>query len=50
VTRELLDAVLSDVPDTWLANEPGFASAEAVRTTYAEHLLARLEQRDRWRP
>jgi len=50
VTRELLDAVLSDVPDTWMADEPGFASPEAVRTAYAEHLLARLEQRDRWRP
>ena len=50
VTRELLAAVLSDVPDQWLAGEPGFASADDVRAAYADHLLARLAQRELWRP
>ncbi len=41
VTGELLAEVAADVPDEWLAGEPGFASADAVRRAYAEVLLPR---------
>ncbi|MFF5565142.1 HipA family kinase [Streptomyces sp. NPDC012623] len=41
VTEELLTEVIAEVPDEWLADEPGFASADALRRAYAEPLLAR---------
>ncbi len=50
VTEALLRAVLTDVPDRWLTDEPGFASPDGVRTAYVQHLLARLGAREVWRP
>ena len=50
VTKALLTAVLSDVPEAWLIGEPGFASPDDGRAAYGQHLLARLAARDRWRP
>ncbi|MGS2586676.1 HipA family kinase [Streptomyces hebeiensis] len=41
VTEELLDAITAEVPDEWLADEPGFDSADALRRAYLEPLLAR---------
>ncbi|MFJ2647736.1 HipA family kinase [Streptomyces sp. NPDC087420] len=41
VTEELLAAVVADVPDEWLADEPGFDTTDALRRAYAEPLLAR---------
>ncbi|MFI1933759.1 HipA family kinase [Streptomyces sp. NPDC020330] len=41
VTEELLAEVAADVPDVWLADEPGFASADEVRRAYIAPLLAR---------
>ncbi len=41
VTEELLREVTADVPDAWLADEPGFASPDAVRAAYVEVLAAR---------
>ncbi|MFG3498961.1 HipA family kinase [Streptomyces sp. NPDC047928] len=41
VTEELLTEVAADVPDEWLVDEPGFASADAVRRAYVETLLTR---------
>ncbi|WP_098012529.1 HipA family kinase [Streptomyces sp. sk226] len=41
VTEELLTEVAADVPDVWLADEPGFDSAEEVRRAYIAPLLAR---------
>ncbi|MFJ1747081.1 HipA family kinase [Streptomyces sp. NPDC088116] len=41
VTEELLVEVAADVPDAWLADEPGFESADALRRAYVEPLLAR---------
>ncbi|MGW7358227.1 HipA family kinase [Streptomyces sp. NPDC054802] len=41
VTEELLGEVVADVPDEWLAGEPGFDSADALRRAYVEALLPR---------
>lgn len=41
VTEELLEEVIADVPDEWLAGEPGFASPGALRAAYTEVLAAR---------
>jgi hypothetical protein len=48
VTDDLLAGVAADVPDEWLAGEPGFDSAEAVRAAYVAQLAARLAARDQW--
>lgn len=48
--RDAIRAAVADVPDDWLADEPGFGSAEAVRDAYTEVLVARLAARDRWVP
>ena len=41
VTEELMSEVVADVPDEWLAGEPGFDSADALRRSYVEALLPR---------
>jgi hypothetical protein len=41
VTEELLAEVTAEVPDVWLADEPGFASPDDLRRAYARPLLAR---------
>ncbi|MCF1598837.1 HipA family kinase [Streptomyces muensis] len=41
VTEELLAEVTSEIPEVWLADEPGFASADALREAYARPLVAR---------
>jgi hypothetical protein len=48
VTRPVLDDVLAQVPDEWLAD--GEDSADAVRSRYVDQLLARLAARDAWLP
>jgi hypothetical protein len=50
VTHDLLGAAVADVPDEWLAEEPGFESPDDVRTAYVEWLSARLAARERWLP
>jgi hypothetical protein len=50
VTDDLLMRVVADVPDEWLAGEPGFDGPEAVRTAYVAQLAARLAARDQWLP
>ncbi|GIH96663.1 HipA family kinase [Planobispora siamensis] len=50
ITPGLLDAVVAEVPDEWLADEPGFDDAQAVRRAYTEHLLARAHGPREWRP
>ncbi|WP_326600230.1 HipA family kinase [Streptomyces sp. NBC_01803] len=42
VTGELLGSVLADVPDEWLADEPGFDAPDAVRDAYVTALSARV--------
>ncbi|MEI7031568.1 HipA family kinase [Streptomyces pratensis] len=41
VTEELLTEVAADVPDAWLADEPGFGSTDELRRAYVAPLLAR---------
>ena len=49
-TPDLLATVTEEVPDVWLADEPGFGSADEVRRAYADVLLARLDSPDSWLP
>jgi hypothetical protein len=48
VTPELLGEVLALVPDEWLRDEPGFETADDVRSAYANVLLARLATPGPW--
>ncbi|GAA2480136.1 HipA family kinase [Streptomyces sp. NPDC059506] len=41
VTGDLLAEVVADVPDVWLADEPGFDGPDAVRRAYVEVLQER---------
>lgn len=41
VTAGLLAEVTAEIPDVWLAGEPGFDTPDALRRAYAEPLLAR---------
>ncbi|MEU3619346.1 HipA family kinase [Streptomyces sp. NPDC006872] len=41
VTAELLAEVTAEIPDVWLADEPGFDTPDALRRAYAAPLLAR---------
>ncbi len=50
VTEDLLTEVLAQVPDDWLEGPSPDESPDAVRTRYAEQLLARLAARDAWLP
>jgi len=50
VTHDLLWAAVAEVPEEWLAGEPGFASTTAVRTAYVDWLAARVAVRDQWLP
>ncbi|MEU6221176.1 HipA family kinase [Streptomyces sp. NPDC047022] len=50
VTRDLLRAVAEEVPDAWLAGEPGFASPEEVRHAYVDYLAARVKASEAWLP
>ena len=43
LTEDLLAEVTADVPDAWLADEPGFDDPDAVRRAYAALLLPRAE-------
>ena len=50
VTDALLRDVTAAVPDEWLEPAPGLDDAEAVRTAYREHLLARVANPAAWLP
>jgi hypothetical protein len=50
VTAESLRAVLDLVPDEWLRDEPGFATATELRAAYVDALLQRLAARPQWLP
>ncbi|MEU7722442.1 HipA family kinase [Streptomyces tibetensis] len=50
VTRELLRRILAEVPDAWLADEPGFADADEVREAYVTYLHARVRASAAWLP
>ncbi|MER6037027.1 hypothetical protein ABT133_24445, partial [Streptomyces sp. NPDC001835] len=41
VTADLLAEVTAEIPDAWLADEPGFGDPDELRDAYARPLLAR---------
>ncbi|MFC4329835.1 HipA family kinase [Streptomyces andamanensis] len=41
ITEDLLAEVTAEIPDAWLADEPGFATPGELRRAYARPLLAR---------
>ncbi|MEU3984274.1 HipA family kinase [Streptomyces sp. NPDC026672] len=50
VTEELLRGILTEVPDAWLADEPGFATPDEVRAAYVGYLAARVRASREWLP
>ncbi|MFG1669997.1 HipA family kinase [Streptomyces sp. Y7] len=50
VTEELLRTIVAEVPDAWLADEPGHGTPEAAREAYVAHLHARVEASAAWLP
>ncbi|MFF9027224.1 HipA family kinase [Streptomyces iakyrus] len=50
VTEELLRRILAEVPDAWLAGEPGFATVDEVREAYVTYLHARVRASGEWLP
>ncbi|MFE2968318.1 HipA family kinase [Streptomyces sp. NPDC059340] len=50
VTEELLREVTAEVPDAWLAEEPGFATPDEAREAYVRYLLARVKASTDWLP
>jgi hypothetical protein len=50
VTPDLLHEVVEQVPDEWLPPPPDRATAEQLRASYVEHLLARLDAAPSWLP
>ena len=42
LTPDVLHGIVDLVPEEWLADEPGFARAEAVRSAYVAYLTGRL--------
>ncbi|MFE2136236.1 HipA family kinase [Streptomyces sp. NPDC059466] len=50
VTEALLREVTAQVPDAWLADEPGFATPDEARDAYVGYLLARAEASAAWLP
>ncbi|WP_406334030.1 HipA family kinase [Streptomyces sp. NBC_00203] len=50
VTEELLRAVLAEVPDAWLTEEPGFGTPDEVREAYVGYLHARVRASAAWLP
>jgi hypothetical protein len=50
LTSDVIEAAVSDVPDEWLVDEPGFDDVTAVRSAYRERLLGRLAARPAWLP
>jgi hypothetical protein len=45
-----LRAAVQEVPEEWLAAEPGFSDAAALRGAYVAQLRARLDARPAWLP
>jgi hypothetical protein len=50
LTEAALRAAVQEIPDEWLAGEPGFADATALRDAYRAQLRARLDARPAWVP
>ncbi|MFC4467571.1 HipA family kinase [Streptomyces xiangluensis] len=50
VTERLLREITAEVPDAWLADEPGFATPDELREAYAGYLHARVRASAAWLP
>lgn len=50
LTAAVLQDAARQVPDEWLAGEPGFGSVDQVRDAYVAQLTARLAARPSWLP
>ncbi|MFE9763718.1 HipA family kinase [Streptomyces sp. NPDC005808] len=50
VTEELLREITAQVPDAWLADEPGFATPDEAREAYVRYLVARVRASAQWLP
>ncbi|MFE4667883.1 HipA family kinase [Streptomyces sp. NPDC056716] len=50
VTEGLLRRIVAEVPDGWLADEPGFATPDAAREAYVAFLHARVRASAQWLP
>lgn len=50
VTEELIVRSVADVPESWLADEPGFPTTDDLRAAYIERIAGRLAARERWLP
>jgi hypothetical protein len=50
VSDAMVAQALAQVPDEWLADEPGFASADGVRAAYARYFTARVAAPEAWLP
>jgi hypothetical protein len=48
LTEDALRAIVDDVPEEWLAPEPGMDDAAAVRATYVRYLTERLNGPRAW--
>jgi len=46
--REAIDRVLGTIPDSWLGDEPQFASVDEHRAAYRTYLMQRLETPREW--
>jgi hypothetical protein len=44
VTPELIAAIVSQIPDTWLADDPSGTTADESRAAYARYLRARVAE------
>jgi hypothetical protein len=50
VDRDAMRSAVAEVPDVWLATEPGFASVSEVRDAYLRAITDRLDAREGWLP
>ena len=48
LTLEVLRSIVDLIPEEWLADEPGFGSAEEVRSAYVAYLNTRLQAPRVW--
>jgi hypothetical protein len=50
LTEDVLRAAAADIPEEWLADEPGFDRPDQVREAYVAQLAGRLRARQAWLP
>ena len=50
LSEDVVRRAAADIPDDWLAPEPGFSSADDIREAYVRVLTERLARQDAWVP